>query len=80
MSVRTQYTLTEAREMLKLWKACEKALAEGQVKEYRIGTREYTALNLPEITARITHFANVVDSKTGAVRTSGVARVVPRDL
>ena len=33
MSVKTSYTLSEAQEMLTLWKACEKALASGQAKE-----------------------------------------------
>lgn len=80
MAITSSYTITEAREMLSLWKKCEKALAEGQVKEYRIGTREFTALDLSEIAARITYFSNLVDALSGTVRTTGVVRVVPRDL
>ena len=80
MSVRTSYTITEAREMLGLWKACEKALASGQAKEYRVGTREFTALDLPEIAERITYFGDVVEALSGQTRTTRVVRVVPRDL
>ena len=39
MAITTAYTLTEAQEMLDAWKACEKALASGQAKEYRVGSR-----------------------------------------
>ena len=31
------YTLEEAREYLTLWKDCERALATGQAKAYRVG-------------------------------------------
>jgi hypothetical protein len=80
MAITTAYTIEEAREMLALWKECEKALASGQAKEYRIGTREYTAIDLPHIAARINYFSNVIDALSGAVRTKRVIRVVPRDL
>lgn len=80
MAVTTAYTLGEAVEMLEMWKACEKALASGQAKAYRIGTREFTSIDLPDIAARINYFANVVESLQGKVRTKRVARVVPRDL
>lgn len=80
MAVSTGYTLVEAREMLSLWKACEKALAEGQAKEYRVGTREYTALDLPEIAKRIEYFSNLIESLSGETRTTKVVRIVPRDL
>ena len=80
MAVTTAYTLEEAKEMLEMWKACEKALASGQAKRYRVGTREFEAIDLPEIAARITYFANVVESLSGTVRTKRVTRVVPRDL
>lgn len=80
MAFSTSYTLPEAREMLELWKACEKALASGQAKEYRIGTREYTAIDLPHIAARINFFSNVIEALEGNVRTKRVVRVVPRDL
>lgn len=73
------YTLTEAREMLSLWKECYKALAGGQAKYYRIGTREFQSIDLPEIERQIMQFQAVVDELSGnkAVR---VRRIVPRDL
>lgn len=80
MAATSAYTLTEAREQLQLWKECEKALAGGQAKAYRIGSREYTAFDLNEIAKRIEYFANVVEALSGTVRTSRVVRVVPRDL
>lgn len=80
MSVKTSYTLSEAQEMLTLWKACEKALASGQAKEYRVGTREFTALDLPEVAARITFFGDVIESLSGQTRSTRVVRIVPRDL
>ena len=80
MGVATAYTLSEAKEMLKLWKDCEKALAGGQAKEYRVGTREFTSVDLLDIANRIDYFTNVVESLTGATRKSRVVRVVPRDL
>lgn len=80
MAVTYAYTLTEAREMLTLWKECERALASGQAKAYKVGTREFTALDLDEIAARINYFGNVVEALSGNVRTKRVVRVVPRDL
>ena len=80
MSAQTAYTLAEARTMLGKWKECERALAEGQAKRYRIGTREFEAIDLPEIAARIEYFSNMVEALTGATRTTLVVRVVPRDL
>lgn len=80
MAATSAYTLSEAREQLQLWKECEKALAGGQAKAYRVGTREYTAFDLAEIAKRIKYFANVVEALSGTVRTSRVVSVVPRDL
>lgn len=80
MAATTAYTLTEAREQLRLWKECEKILADGTAKAYRIGTREYTAFDLGEIGKRIEYFARLVDALSGTIRTSRVVRVVPRDL
>lgn len=80
MSIQTAYTLTEAREMLEEWKTCEKELASGRAKAYRIGTREFTSVDLPDIAARILYFTNVVEALSGTVRTSRVTRIVPRDL
>lgn len=80
MSAVSAYTLAEAREMLTMWKECEKALASGQAKRYRIGSREFEAVDLPEVASRITYFGNLVEALSGNVRTKRVVRVVPRDL
>lgn len=73
------YTLAEAKEMLALWKDCYKALAGGQAKYYRIGTREFQSIDLPEIERQIMQFQEVVDELSGK-RAVRVRRVVPRDL
>ena len=80
MSAITGYTLEEAQEMLSKWKACEQALASGQAEHYRIGSREYTAIDLDKIAARITYFSNLVEALSGSVRTRRCVRIVPRDL
>lgn len=80
MSVSTSYTLTEAREMLHLWKECERALASGTAKAYRVGSREYTALDLAEVRKAIERMSAIIDGLTGSARTSRVVRIVPRDL
>lgn len=80
MAITTAYTLEEAKEMLALWKDCEKQLASGQARHYKIGTREFTAIDLPDISARINYFGNVVEALSGTVRTKRVVRIVPRDL
>ncbi|MDD3881901.1 MAG: DUF6148 family protein [Eubacteriales bacterium] len=80
MAATDAYTINEAREMLALWKECERALASGTAKEYKIGTREFTAIDLPDIAARINYFGNLVEALSGKVRTKRVVRVVPRDL
>lgn len=80
MARTTGYTLPQAREELEDWKACKRALAKGQVKSYRIGTRELTMLELEEINEEIQRMANIVASLEGNGRTTRVVRVIPRDL
>lgn len=80
MAYKTAYTITEAREMLELWKDCEKALASGQAKAYKIGTREYTSFDLEEVHRMIGYFSDIIESLNGEHRTTRVARFVPRDL
>lgn len=80
MAMTTAYTLTEAREMLGMWKECEKAIASGQAKSYRVGTREYTALDLDEISKRIEYFSNAVEALQKKSRNHNVKIVTPRDL
>lgn len=80
MAIISAYSLAEAREMLELWKSAEKALASGQVKSYKIGTRECTLIDMEEIRAAILYFSNLIEALSGGVRTKRVTRVVPRDL
>lgn len=80
MAYRTAYTLTEAHEMLEMWKECEKALASGQAKAYKIGSREFTAFDLEEVHKMIGYFSDIIESLNGEHRTTSVVRVIPRDL
>ena len=66
--------------MLELWKECEKALASGQAKMYKIGSREFTAFDLEEVHRMIGYFSDIIESINGETRTTRVARVVPRDF
>lgn len=74
------YTLEEARSNLAIWKTCLYELGEGQAKSYRIGSREFTTFDLDEIMRMVNFFSNLVESLSGNVRTTRVARVVLRDL
>lgn len=80
MAIATAYTLVEAQTMLELCKEAHRELITGQAKAYRIGTREYTALDLDDLMKQIEYFSNVVEALSGTIRTKRVARVVPRDL
>ncbi len=80
MAVTTAYTLTEARRMLKIWKDCEEALATGRVKQYTIGTRTLTMIDMEDIQKQIERYANIIEALSGSVRTTKVVRAVPRDL
>ena len=74
------YSLDEARALLEMYKACELAIVGGTAKEYRIGSRAYTALNLDEIRKRINELAALVDALRTGRRRPQAARVVPRDM
>lgn len=80
MAAISAYTLSEAQEMLKLWKDCEYSLAGGQATSYRVGTRECTLVDLDDIRAAINYFGNLVEALSGTVRTKRVTTVVPRDF
>ena len=80
MALEHAYTLTEAKAELELWKECMHDLASGQAKAYRVGSREFTALDIPEIRKQITILSNAVKVLSGNARRSRVVRVVPRDL
>ncbi|MBQ8708508.1 MAG: hypothetical protein IJ523_10515 [Succinivibrionaceae bacterium] len=73
------FTLIEAQTQLALWKTCAQELASGQAKRYRIGTREFEALDLDEIYRMIRYFAGIVDKLNGSARSTRVQVVVPRD-
>lgn len=80
MAAISAYTLEEAQEMLSLSKKALKELISGQAKSYRVGTREFTALDSDDLMDQIVYFSNLVEALSGTVRTKRVARVVPRDL
>lgn len=80
MGIRYAYTREEAIAQLAIWKECFQSIAEGEAAHYRIGTREYTALDLEEVRKNIEFFADILESYDGNVRTRRVAVVVPRDL
>ena len=80
MAAITAYSLAEAKEMLQLCKDALKELISGQAKSYRVGTRDFTALDVDELMDQIVYFSNLVEALSGKVRTKRVARVVPRDL
>lgn len=80
MATTLPYTLSEAKEMLALWKDCYRALASGQVKSYKIGTRELTNLDLGEIRKCIAEFNGYIQELSGNTRNVRATCVVPRDL
>ena len=80
MAFISAYSLTEARSLLALYKEAEIALVDGQAKSYKIGSREFTALDLPVILQRIRELAKTIEGLEGNMRTKRAVIVVPRDL
>lgn len=80
MAATSAYTLEEAQNMLALCKQALKDLISGQAKSYKIGSREYTALDVNDLNRQIIYFSNIVEALSGSARTTRVTRVVPRDL
>lgn len=80
MAVEYAYTLEEAQKNLEVWKACDYALASGQAKSYKIGTREFTSVDGPYIAERIRFFSNIIKGYTNNARRNRAFRCVPRDL
>lgn len=74
------YTLSYARDMLNLWMECERELATGQAKHYRVGSREFTAFDIAEVHKQVQFWADEVAKIEGSARGTRVVRVVPRDL
>lgn len=80
MNSASVWTLAEAEEALKLWKEAYKALASGQVKEYAIGTRKLTYLELKDILKQIDYFAEVIENIKNKKNRRNVRLAVPRDI
>ena len=80
MAMRIAFTYTEVCNHLKMWKECLYALAEGQAKSYKIGTREYTAFDIKEVREMVDYFADLKDAYENGKRANRGVRVVPRDL
>ncbi len=74
------YTLEHAKEMLDLWMKCEKVLAGGTVKSYKIGNRELTRIDLKVIRQSVTYWKNQVDILSGETNGLNIRQVVFRDL
>ena len=72
------FTLVEAQTQLGLWKECAQEIASGTAKHYRIGNREYTAIDIDEVYRMIKYFAGLVDRLDGSARSVRVQVVVPR--
>ena len=73
------FSVVELSEMLTAWKDCYKALATGQASYYRIGTREFQAIDLDKVLDQIKAIQDAIDEKAGRKKPC-VHRVVPRDL
>ena len=73
------FTLVEAKTQLGLWKECAQEIASGTAKHYKIGSREYTALDIDDVYKMIKYFAGIVDKLEGLARSTRVQVVVPRD-
>ena len=73
------FTLVEAKTQVGLWKECAQEIASGTAKHYKIGSREYTALDIDEVYKIIKYFAGIVDKLEGLARSTRVQVVVPRD-
>lgn len=73
------FSVEELTEMLNAWKDCYRALATGQAKYYRIGTREFQAFDLDAVLKQIQEIQNAIDEKNGTSKPR-VKRVVFRDL
>lgn len=80
MPYTTIYTREYASEMLHLWMDCERELATGQAKHYKVGSREYTAFDIAEVHKQVQYWADELAKIDGSARGTRVVRVVPRDL
>ena len=80
MGITTIWTLEEAQAMVTEVKTAIRSIVNGTAKSYKIGSREYTALDLDDLQSMLNYYGNVVESLQGNGRKNRVVRVVPRDL
>ena len=80
MAGRGAFSYTEVCAHLKVWKECLYALAEGQAKAYKIGTREFTAFDIDEVRRMVDYFSDLKDAYENGKRVNRGVRVVPRDI
>ncbi|HBV6392406.1 TPA: hypothetical protein MD292_002586 [Klebsiella aerogenes] len=74
------FSLTEAQEMLSVWKEAYRAIAIGG-QAYKMGTRQLTRADLPEVKRQLDYWRNEVERMAaGTRRGPRVKRVVVRDL
>lgn len=73
------YSYEEAKLYLAQYKDALTALVDGQVKEYTIGSRSVTMLDLPDIERMINKFAAIVEKYETSARPPRSVAVVFRD-
>lgn len=73
------YSYEDAKRYLQLYKEALTALVEGQAKEYSIGTRSVTLLDVDEIDKMVNKFAAIVEKYESSSRPSRSVAVVYRD-
>lgn len=74
------YTLEEVQKFQKEYKTAHYELISGQAKSYRIGSREFEAIDLDFIEKMIEKFAGYEAELTGSRRSGRMQRVMIRDL
>ena len=74
------YTYEEVCTYLTEYKAALTALVGGQVKEYTIGSRSVTMMDLDEIKKMIDYFAGIKEKYENSSRPSRSVAVVFRDV
>lgn len=73
------YSYQEAKDYLAKYKEALDALVSGQVKEYTIGSRSVTLLDVDDLTAMVDKFAAIVSKYEGNSRPPRSVAVVFRD-
>lgn len=81
MAILAGYTLEEAKALQREVKNAVDSIVNGTAAAYKIGTREYTALNLKDLWKLLNDCNDTIAALMNAPkRNKGVVRVVPRDL